>query len=367
MSSKQTHFELNDEGETHNLFEDNDVFPPDYLFGLDDEEWHIPSYSPPSPLYGGWIVKSEDAINGKFREKNMTMKNLMRADEKSLEPEENDWEANETVSESGEKDWDADEKIELFPLPMAPPNEELRGIKHPGSIVGHLVSRLPFQPIYKAIEIVAINPFFEPEKEKKVFPTCWIHMRNPYWIQAVDDGLTGKIGVPYTRLSHIDNISITTTRQKNGDIWAERWGVTVVIFYGNGGTGGFTQPMPLKNHETQWTAKSRQKKNVWKRTVIEHAVGTASISAESPYWARLVSGIAQTEYGKSFRIKSDIDGVECIIGLEDDYSVNVRRLHKTVKLLGPWEYTDLDKWMDGFHEEKGVNFDALMKALEKVV
>lgn len=145
--------------------------------------------------------------------------------------------------------------------------------------------------------------------------------------------MAAEVGEAYTRNSGVDDIPVTVTRQINRDIYAERWGCTVVIQYGAGGDdGGFAQLTPLEEVTAQWVMKQRKPKKTWKKTRIE--VETR-IPRENPYWSRLANGVLHPTSGRSLRITSDIDRILSILLLEDDFSVSVRRLHKTVKLLGP--------------------------------
>ncbi|KAL5274711.1 hypothetical protein ACFFRR_001031 [Megaselia abdita] len=161
----------------------------------------------------------------------------------------------------------------------------------------------------------------------------------------VDDGMASKPGVPFVRKSHLDGVYVTTVKKESGDIHAERWGITVVIRYGIGGTGGFTQPPILERQYPQREQKKRKPWNARKPIKIENGVSTIQIPVDCPYWSHLLYGIEQPEEGRSIFVDSEIDNIQCIVLLESDFSVSIRRLHVEAKLLGPWSYTDLDDWL----------------------
>ncbi|KAL5278374.1 hypothetical protein ACFFRR_003168 [Megaselia abdita] len=315
------------------------VFPPDDLFDIDDEEWHLTGFFRPAP----------------------TAKEGTRA----LSPVKStrrDIPSTSALSLNTAKPSTATDPIPSVGVPVKPPREwpptgtDIRGRNHPGNIVGFLKSRLPEKVKYVAIEVVSRDTDFIPPSDAKVYPTEWLHISNPIWIMPRDDGFASAVGVPFTRESHWDKIKITIVKQTNGDIYATRWGVTAVIYYAEGGTGGFSQPPVLQVKITDIKPKSRKPENRWKPAKWEKGVSTKHIPVDSPYWSKLVAGLAQTEKGHSIHLRSEVDRVLCIVKLEADFSVTVRRLHTEVKLLGPWEWTDLDQW-EAEMDRKGTCFD----------
>lgn len=202
---------------------------------------------------------------------------------------------------------------------------QLRGTKLP-TCHGRLRDRFPVGENVPEIVVVDVEENYV--REQKVFPTEWIQISNPYWdaVRAAAKKIHCSDFWSWIP-SKDDDVFVAFKRQKNGDLYAMRCGVTVVIEHGNGGNGNIPQRTPLVS--TSHGNPHRGKK--------EMGVPTAYINPTGPYWRRLLFNMLQPLEGITTRIASDVDGVKCVIMCEADGSVAVSRMYQKVQLLGPLE------------------------------
>lgn len=187
---------------------------------------------------------------------------------------------------------------------------------------------LRFEPnyAYTALEVVTWDPWFEASRP--FFPTQWIHKDNPYWAPVLElpdrywDGETMQI------LHPVDGCEMEVNAHPNGEVLVNRNGVTVQVAYEDGGNGGYPQPPPLSEIVPEGEPYNRKK---------EPCVETVGIPRGCPYWSSLLAGLVSPNYGKTKWVRSEFDEVKCLVLMEPDGRVEVRRDNKQVEILGPYQ------------------------------
>lgn len=179
---------------------------------------------------------------------------------------------------------------------------------------------------YVAIEVVDFNHSFRASR--LFFPTQYLAMNNPYWQCVQNLATEDHDGQVREILNMIDGCLMKVQALPNGRIYVTRNGVKVIVQYEDGSTGGFDQPAPLLLVESRTPTKPRRKEN---------CVSTQNISLDCPYWAQLVSGLVSPKNkGLTIWVRSAFDGVKCLVLLETDGSVQIRRDNVQVQILGPY-------------------------------
>lgn len=188
---------------------------------------------------------------------------------------------------------------------------------------------LRFEPQYNftAIEVEDFDPWYEPTRA--FFPTQWIAMTNPYWLDVLELPLMYRDGQTHHMISPVDGCTMEIVAAPYGRITVRRNGVQVVVSYESGGTGGYPQPERLPEVEPATPAKPRRK---------EQCVDTRYIPRECPYWSELLSGMVSPDIGRTKWRRSEFDGVKCQVLLEDDGRVQVRRDNMQVEIVTPYEH-----------------------------
>lgn len=238
--------------------------------------------------------------------------------------------------ESAEKSvWDDEEQID-GPQNIRPPHYDSPESDSEGDMAAEdaipLRYRLPtslrFRNIhdYRAIEIVRVDGLWQPPPKRKYFPTHWLQITNPYWksAQETEDAELDENG-HREFLSTDDGATIQLWKRGNGDFWAERAGVTVIVKYSAGGTGGFFQFPQLEEVDNPTPKPPNQR--------VEAGVDLRFITHESPYWKYIFWNLTYKKKGSTLVGKHPIDDVVCFVKMEEDGAIKIRRRFQEVHFL----------------------------------
>lgn len=288
-----------------------EVTPPDFVW-----EWRNDSSDVlnDSPHVSGWTLGSGEGWHG------VDFQKFCQAEERRLQVPE-------------------------FVFPTLPPLiNQLRGDRLP-ECRGRLRDRLPRIDYGHEIVVVSVDPNYV--RCGKFYPTEWMQISNPYWEEFFRVVSLKRDGHWINRTSDVDKAPVRLQRQQNGDIHAQRCGVTVIIQHGDGTAGGITQRTPLPttrngNPPPEGRENRSPPRPGRKKKAVEHGVATAHIHKDCPYWRRLLFNVLQPSQGIALRIASDIDGITCVILCEGDGSVGISRMYQKIELLGPLEEPLLD-------------------------
>ncbi|KAL5282311.1 hypothetical protein ACFFRR_005473 [Megaselia abdita] len=176
------------------------------------------------------------------------------------------------------------------------------------------------------IEVVTFDPWHE--EDRPFYPTQFRHPDHPYWDAFKDLPEQYWDGQEYDMISQIDGAGVCVRLTPCGKVFVRREGVEVVIRYEDGGNGGYTAPEKLRAIPPRTPQKPRRK---------EPCVKTLDIPLECPYWTQLLDGLVSPVRGLTNWVRSAYDGVKCLILMEMDGRVEVRRDNVQVQLLGRYK------------------------------
>lgn len=224
--------------------------------------------------------------------------------------------------------WVRDTWKQARPRVVVPyPGRRMRDVVTDNAPPGEDISlRFDINYDYTLIEVVSFDSFFV--QKRPFFPTQWLAMTNPYWKGILDLPQMYRDEEKYEVLSRVDGCLLEICANPRGEITVKRNGVKVILSYENGGTGGFPQPVPLREIIPAISPPNRRK---------EQCVDTLHIPLECPYWSELICGLVTRSKGCTKWRRSEFDQVKCQVLIESDGRIQVRRDNVQVEILGPKE------------------------------
>lgn len=308
-----------------------EAWPPEHLFYIDDEKW-CPWIDAEIKAKSGTKAKEEpvagpSGVKPKEKKEVVAKPSEVVTMEGRQEELDSDWSWRTDATPPGV--WmGGPERVQICIPPLPPLVNLLRGVKLPAENYGRVRDRFPKIKNYRVIEVVEYDEHHRRHPGRS-YPTEWLAISNPYW-RPIRESAPREYTPQWSKIfNNIDNIWIDVQRQPNMNLLAKRCGVTAVIEYADGGTGGIIQPTPLEMLLRVNPPTNRRPKE------IEYGVPTPHIPRGSPYWRRLLFNILQPKTGLTIRVASDVDGVKNLIMLESDGSISISRLYQRVSICGP--------------------------------